>query len=154
MTALNTNNYVSQAQMHRHTLALGLTSADDIVSWAKYMIINLHIDDQNLIKLVSCNHLTSEQILVVLGQFGPLLEDDTWWRMMKKTISHALEEGKIQAEKVVSYFYDLALAAQIPPYDCEALYQFELEYACLNEGFASQSEVDNKVKEFFKKIAR
>jgi hypothetical protein len=149
MKVLKSTNYASQAKAYSHQLTLGLGSVSEVVNWANSILSSLHNADDNLTELASCKQQTNKQVLVILSQFIPPPEDDTWWRLTKKMISQALDEHNIQAVRAVSYFYDLAVDGVIPPYDREALYQFELEYACLNEGFAEQIEVDNKVKYFF-----
>ena len=149
MKVIKSTNYASQARAYSHKLALGIGSVPEVVNWANSIVSSLHTADDCLTELAGCKQLTSKQVLVILSQFIPPSEDDTWWRLTKKMISQTLDEHNIQAVRAVSYFYDLAVDGVIPPYDREALYQFELEYACLNEGFAEQIEVDNKVKHFF-----
>jgi hypothetical protein len=151
MKVIKSTNYASQAKAYSHKLALGLGSVPDVVTWANSIVSSLPIADDNLTELAACKQQTSKQVLVILSRFISPPEDDTWWRLTKKMISQALDEHNIQAVQAVSYCYDLAVDGVIPPYDREALYQFELEYACLNEGFAEQIEVDNKVNYFFTK---
>lgn len=140
--------YANQAKAYKHTLNLGIVEVAEISDWANQLIATQCLLDQKLTKLASDVNQQQTQVLAILAQFNPAIDDDTWWLMIKERVGVALINGIVSAEKITSYFHNLALDGEIPAYDCEALYQFELEYSCLSEGFSSQDEIDMKVMKF------
>ncbi|MDP5031583.1 MAG: hypothetical protein NWQ54_20865 [Paraglaciecola sp.] len=144
-----TKGWATEGKMWWHCVNAGIATDAECRAWATNCCMPDRALTSQLQAIASGARIAPEELLLVLAKCIPEPDDDSWWILTKQRVSEALVSQKISAEYIARYFHHFALSAEIPAYDREALYQFELEYACLNEGFATQAEVDSKVMRFF-----
>ena len=143
------NNIKSQACALKHMLCMGLIEVEHVVSWADNLIADIDILPDWLTELALCK--TINQAITYLGQTPGELPPELWWPLLKQQIAKELDFKEVNRQAVVTYCYNLALSGEIPAYDCEALYQLELEYDSIFTGYGTQAEVDVQALQFFHK---
>ncbi|WP_340680924.1 hypothetical protein [Paraglaciecola sp.] len=139
----------SQACALKHALCIGLVDVIYVVDWADTLIGHAEEVDDWLEDLARCK--TASQAMTLLANVPSEATAEQWWPLFKQKVAKALEAKAVNLQTVVSYCYNLALSGDIPAYDCDALYQLELEYDSLFTGYGTQAEVDTQVVKFFNK---
>ena len=142
-------DFSSQACALKHILCMGLIDVEQVVTWAESMILIVDTVPDWLTELSLSK--TSSQAITSLGQVPGETTAELWWPLLKQQVAKELDCGDVNLAKVVTYCYNLALSGDIPAYDCEALYQLELEYDSIFTGYGTQAEVDVQALQFFHK---
>lgn len=146
---MSKQNFSSQACALKHLLRMGLIEVKQVVSWTDMVIIDTDTVPAWLTELALSK--TSSQAITFLGQVPGETTPELWWPLLKQQVAKELDFGDMNLAKVVTYCYNLALSGDIPAYDCEALYQLELEYDSIFTGYGTQAEVDVQALRFFNK---
>ena len=148
---MNKQNIKNQACAFTHGLNLGLLNIEELIIWADTLLAGNDSVPQCLAELMQCRDKSVEQLISLLSQVPGNVVAELWWPMFKKLVANALENQKVQPQTIATYCYNLALNGDVPAYDCETLYQIELEYDCIITGYGTQTEVDAQVVRFFNK---
>ena len=137
----------TQAFALKHALCMGAVSVNTVVSWADD-VYRSSTDVADWLATIALSKTPDQAISALSAVPTGVCSEDSWpW--LKQLIAKALATQQTSPQAVAGYCYNLALNGDVPAYDCEALYQFELEYDCVFAGFASQQEVDKQVITFF-----
>lgn len=136
-----------QARVLQHALSINLVELKHAVGWAATQAGTDADPDDGLPDLARCQ--STQQAVCILSQLAKGASTDAWWPQFKQQLASAVDTGSMQPQVAAQYCYNLALNGDIPAYDCEALYQFELEYDSLFAGHGTQDEVDAQVRRFF-----
>jgi hypothetical protein len=134
----------------KHALCIGLVELRLVVTWAEALIRGSDNVADWLADLALSQ--STNQAMSFLTNVPGESTAELWWPLLKQQIATALESGITEPQAVATYCYNLALSGDIPAYDCEALYQFELEYDSIFSGYGTQAEVDIQVRRFFNKL--
>ncbi|KXI27835.1 hypothetical protein [Paraglaciecola hydrolytica] len=139
----------SQACALKHAVCIGLVDVKYLVDWADALISHADEVDDWLAELALCK--TASQAMSLLANVPGKATAELWWPLFKQQVVKALDTGFVELQILATYCYNLALSGDIPAYDCEALYQLELEYDSLFTGYGTQAEVDAQASRFFRK---
>lgn len=153
MAQLTTESILAELPVWRHALTLGLVDKPAFLNWMQQHQHVLSNSAEMRQLVAQSERLANPALLALMAKVPVDSAEQSWWPALKHCAFQALQEGRVEAQTLTSYLYNLALEDEVPAYDKQDLYQLELEFDSLLQGFASEDEVTQQMLSFLQRGA-